>query len=1028
MKVSSSTNKLFYLKFSILFESHFLNVQLFQTRKRETVENKKSQKIVSEVFRVLILQELSPFVSRSGLTRAHFASRHGRAGNVRHCFTLADSNLSDRPMCSLTLISSKAATKVGFDAEITSWESDVARRTGTGSLLSSSSVDQHHDPLQGSSEHLCCYVNNNLAVFIENYGGTTVQFQLLMSQFLLNSKNDFLYLFPEILNYFKILYKRVYRYFLYRIFNKLILFFLVYLMWTLHDETCLEVCLATSIRFQTTWNYFEFLCFFEDPIRVKMIRSGLVSSLIAIPDQESTSKIRKSPSKATDYISSATAKYQERFKSLAHHDLPWSQTSFNGPQSFDQSPSYTRYFESKAKPSFDSMEHFDGPRDWYPALKKEPKEDKHFKKMISPFYTITDKDSQRYKDTVLKSGVPYCQEIKTKRMSKDSNSKDSLVCYKCKNPKNGATYEQCSYVSQPMAEASNVDEVLETPSGYRSRRSSSEGASSGFGDDGYRKRDSPYRFSERIFSDGTEEVPSEYKDKDERCEKIMKDSMVCMVCKNTKTNGKYEQCSYVHQPSEKAYAYRKSSSFKNPRKDDEEDGKELTGGSGERHQSYTASKPVREHSSGESRDESKDSSNCRKVEKDSKTCTICRDPDTGGNYEKCSYTYQPNDKVYKFSRSKSFGNPRGGSKEDSPYQESKPSQNLRSHSDDYSRDYSIPSSYYERSHSPRSSSYFKRDEPESSYHQAASEDSKSSPESSSSGYSNSKSESERIAESMDPSSCREVQKDSMTCKVCKDPKTGSNSEQCSYKYQPSDKSYSFTRSKSFGSPSESEDKSHEAAESREPSFKDRAYFEEKGASDRDLKREFHQFAAPSEPQSQVKEESSTKPTQKSDGDFYDAFKKKAEIQKFLQDFRKEDRSNCKKLMRDKMTCYQCVDEKGFRKEECAFVTSEPEEGKASEKEEVEVEPTKKVPRAAIFVDELLLEPEASASEKVDEQVEKSAIKDLGSTQEAKEAEPYEYVAETRPVFDKVLGFTLPAFMLSTSEHEREFDRVMASSY
>ncbi|XP_060831290.1 serine/arginine repetitive matrix protein 1-like isoform X1 [Bombus pascuorum] len=338
-----------------------------------------------------------------------------------------------------------------------------------------------------------------------------------------------------------------------------------------------------------------------------------------------------------------------------------------------------------------------------------------------------------------------------------------------------------------------------------------------------------------------------------------------------------------------------------------------------------------------------------------------------------------------------------------------------------------------------SSSYFKGDESKSNYGQGGSQETKSASDEdeSLSGYERSKSESERVAESIEPSHCKEVQKDSMTCKVCKDPKTGSNSEQCSYKYLPSDKSYSYSKSKSFGSPTESKDKSYDGSEkkeSKEPyenpgydySSKKMPY-----VTDSDIKDEFS--VSDQTKQSEAKEESAKSALKKSDAGFYDAFKKKAEIQKVLQEFQKEDRSNCKKLMRDKMTCYQCIDEKGFQKEECAFVTSEePSVDKSDYREEKEyhVEPTKKVPRSITVqhpLHDFPIEPEAAASEGAyikREQADKE--KDSGEVERSKEVEPYEFAAETKPLFDKVLGFTLPAYMLSTSEHEEEFDKIVAS--
>ncbi|XP_076163204.1 uncharacterized protein LOC143144555 [Ptiloglossa arizonensis] len=724
--------------------------------------------------------------------------------------------------------------------------------------------------------------------------------------------------------------------------------------------------------------------------------------------------------------------HRDSFEAMSRRDHPWLQTDREISLDFassEQSPSFGRFTESKKRHSiFEPTDTFHEPKEWYSssATKKEPREDKSFKKAVSPFYTITEKDSQKYRDIVLKSGVPYCQEIKSKRANDEA--KDTTVCYKCKNPKNGATYEQCSYASQPLTASSGVQEVVATPTGFRARRSNSEEALSDLKrSESYQKRDSPYRFSEKLFSEATDELPARYGNKDEKCEKIVKDSMVCMVCEDTKSNGKYEQCSYFRRPNEKKYAYSKSSSFKNP----EKRGKEDTERSDREH---SESKPVRERANIEKEDTSqgsKESSNCQRVEKDSKTCTVCKDPDTGANYEKCSYTYQPDDKVYKFSRSKSFGSPSGSSKEGASYRGDASEQSPRSQRDEYISDYTIPESYYEKRQSPRASSYF--EDAESGYRRAAVKDTESVPEEDeSSGYEKSRSESERIAKSIEPGNCEEVKRDSMVCRVCKDPKTGSNSEQCSYKSQPTDKSFAYTRSKSFGSPTKDESREGtEVKESREPSFKEGYGFsndKETHGTQSDAKHGYRGYPKSSETRSETKEESTTKTAPKKiEGDFYDAFKKKAEIQKVLQEFQTEDRSNCKKLMRDKMTCYQCTDEKGFQKEECAFVTvGAPGEDKEDYKESKDhrMEPAKKVSRSTIVdkrVDDVALDTVASASENAYSKKERP--KNSEEKEDFKEAEAYEYVAETSPVFDKVLGFTLPAYMLSTSEQEEEFDRV-----
>lgn len=149
--------------------------------------------------------------------------------------------------------------------------------------------------------------------------------------------------------------------------------------------------------------------------------------------------------------------------------------------------------------------------------------------------------------------------------------------------------------------------------------------------------------------------------------------MVCMVCKDAKTNGKYEQCSYVKQPLEKAYSYRQSSTFGKPSESDAqepEEGSSDTRLSDRRRDYSPAAEETREYYPSESRpqktpttDEPQDevedapTTGCKQVQKDSKTCTVCKDPKNGGTYEKCTYSYQPSDKLYKYSRSKSFGYP-----------------------------------------------------------------------------------------------------------------------------------------------------------------------------------------------------------------------------------------------------------------------------------------------------------------------------------------------------------------------------------
>jgi len=46
-----------------------------------------------------------------------------------------------------------------------------------------------------------------------------------------------------------------------------------------------------------------------------------------------------------------------------------------------------------------------------------------------------------------------------------------------------------------------------------------------------------------------------------------------------------------------------------------------------------------------------------------------------------------------------------------------------------------------------------------------------------------------------------------------------------------------------------------------------------------------------------------------------------ELKKALGEFHQKDRSNCTKVQREKMTCWQCIDKTGAKHEECMYVAS-----------------------------------------------------------------------------------------------------------
>lgn len=161
-----------------------------------------------------------------------------------------------------------------------------------------------------------------------------------------------------------------------------------------------------------------------------------------------------------------------------------------------------------------------------------------------------------------------------------------------------------------------------------------------------------------------------------------------MICHNAKTNSKYEQCSYVKQPREKASAYVKSDSFEKPQERKNVDNVDSAEHSEsnpyidvsdveesnlpKKNWNPTIVKESSEYSypsedQPDKRVQDELSAACKQIQRDSKTCMVCKDPKIGGVYEKCTYNHQPSDKLYKYSRSKSFGYPDKISNSDSAH-------------------------------------------------------------------------------------------------------------------------------------------------------------------------------------------------------------------------------------------------------------------------------------------------------------------------------------------------------------------------
>ncbi|XP_049812527.1 uncharacterized protein LOC126259396 [Schistocerca nitens] len=349
------------------------------------------------------------------------------------------------------------------------------------------------------------------------------------------------------------------------------------------------------------------------------------------------------------------------------------------------------------------------------------------------------------------------------------------------------------------------------------------------------------------------------------------------------------------------------------------------------------------------------------------TCFVCEDPATGGNYEECSYGAEPKQEAYFVGSSRSF--------------KAKPTETSLRYRRDLdpelaameteARVYRQAPSDYEREldaflKSDTSSGYAFRP--------------------SSSGYG----PSERLSAAADNANCQKVVKDSMTCQVCKDPKTGGSSEQCSYSTKPEANNYFVEKQSSYSSgskqPTRSTSSSYDsrggaserrdtklpgkdltqAASADQPSsglnlpevkgldpflYGQAESYDPQASSDTSSRYQTDYYApyksyeeyfrhlfpdlgaAGSAAQPSASQASGDYSKSGSRPEFYSApsagaavaaVADRKDLDAVLGEFTRKDRSACKKVQRDKMTCYQCADATGTQHEECMFVAaSEP---------------------------------------------------------------------------------------------------------
>ncbi|XP_072944155.1 uncharacterized protein [Epargyreus clarus] len=363
-----------------------------------------------------------------------------------------------------------------------------------------------------------------------------------------------------------------------------------------------------------------------------------------------------------------------------------------------------------------------------------------------------------------------------------------------------------------------------------------------------------------------------------------------------------------------------------------------------------------------------------------------------------------------------------------------------------------------------------------------------------------------------PGNCVEVKKDGMSCMTCKDPKTGGNYESCSYIAEPKNNKYAYSKERKFDSnddpegpevnqKSEQPKKSEKYQEVKNDESSPQRYTKEKPYSsykrednDDDSGDKYKSYyvhtsqpkkseslrAASNEDNSE-NTESVAKPYdyKKALPGFYTDNEQKKDVEHVLAEFKKKDRSACKKVQKNGMTCFQCIDDTGLKNEECMFVSeSAPKQSHLAYQEVKEftskpatleggnegaesqtvttnapVQPQsasyvvanpgygKKLKRKKTSPSSLSSAatnpvPSIHKSHKVKRSEGSQIEYDASIVDETNIAPPEEFAgadskgafwAETQPRYSAALGVTLPEYMLSRSEHEASFDETVAGA-
>ncbi|RZC32387.1 microtubule-associated protein futsch-like [Asbolus verrucosus] len=601
----------------------------------------------------------------------------------------------------------------------------------------------------------------------------------------------------------------------------------------------------------------------------------------------------------------------------------------------------------------------------------------------------------------------------------------------------------------------------------------------------------------------SDNVPSHLKDKN--CRRIRKhipegdghdrrkrEAMNCYVCEDPVKSSKYTQCSYAVEPEPindySGISERYSIPAKQPggfrykrytgsdyNTDPYEYIKERT------HKSFTEPQPIKEYeeykvpdfyneeipdkSYSELQTEAltKNPANCHKEVNEGMTCTICKDPKTGGNFEQCSYTSEPKEQKYAYVAEKKYDSndePAQGS-ESKPVVQTKEAETIKKAPEEKKVE-KIPENHKPFTNPNNDNSKFSRLEnfkPAEEYkaNYRGHDKFKLSDEYNSDFKSNApNTENKSKKEKYYPS---------------ENYQSGPQGSNGTPKKLIDDEPYNIP--KHFAESTIKEKKT--GVRGLEPSLygsSDSSEAEEGGDADSSSKSgaykdldEYHFKLFPefSNQESQQAQVVTNRPA--------DDQPSRKDVEEVLAEFSRKDRSACKKAEKNGMTCYLCVDKKGIQHEECMYVSESKPQASHVAYHEVqqlkspdEKKPVEQAPAATEVKEQFNkgastsapFTMEAAASQEIETKVRYKPTKNrrrnvkkatssnkepvraatnynaekLSEDEEPRPKAPAEFVvgdeegafsAETKPVYSKTLGVKLPRYMIEKSEFEKEFD-------